>query len=622
MKTRAFQYLRTAVVLYLGGILIVNSMRIIMVWFLYWVTFSVSEPMSMVMLAFLCILFRPYSRNPIFSSSNLDSMSLVELTRSLAEISSQQLDPMALVNYFDAKTYDPKNCIIIDYPGNSPSALGKNNTNNNNIVLKIIKTMISSKLFSSMTMKTNLLNKSVLTTPAATSLLSCSITSSSNRQSYSNRTATKTIASYTSLFNNSNGNACKSLVIRDHNIIKNRLPLLFHYCTSTTVTSTSTTNATAAEIILDNQPQQQQQQQTQQQQEKEKPKVVSKFGFMRKGYFNLVKFPISVYVTFTAVAGYVMTVPVVDPLTLGVVSFGTFMASASACAHNQEMEVNYDSKMPRTKTRPLITGEIKRDTGFLFALATGVIGCGSLILVHPMCGALAMSNIFIYIYYTHLKRTTSFNTWVGAIVGAIPPLIGTVAGAREIEAIGGLLATVLFIWQIPHFLALAEKLKSQYAAAGYRMLPVTHPTWNFPVSLAHAVAGVIAPLAIYYTFDPNITLFTTLAFSASSFIMGLESVLEHRYQQKIAEAAANGIKLPPQSRKRGVFFLSLIMLPLSLIIGMLFRLPYEYFYETQDKQGQTKEESIYYDQYGRDIQVTSPLMLFSLSASGKILFYF
>ncbi|GAM22965.1 hypothetical protein SAMD00019534_061400, partial [Acytostelium subglobosum LB1] len=341
------------------------------------------------------------------------------------------------------------------------------------------------------------------------------------------------------------------------------------------------------------QPQTQPQTETQQQQQQtkpEKPKTVSKFSFMRKGYFNLVKFPISAYVTFTTVAGYVMTAPIVDPVTLGLLSFGTFMSSASACAHNQEMEVRFDAKMPRTKSRPLVTGEIKLDTGFIFALVSGVVGCGTLVFVHPVCAGLAMSNIFIYILYTHMKRTTSFNTWVGAIVGAIPPLIGTVAGAREFEAIGGLLATVLFIWQIPHFLALAEKLKSQYAAAGYKMLPVTHPTWNYPVSVAHAVAGVIAPLAFYYTYDLNMSLFTVLAFSASSFVMGLEAVLEHRYKQKIIEAAANGVTLPPQSRKRGVFFLSLIMLPLSLIIGMFLRLPYEYYYEkTNDKTGETKE---------------------------------
>eukprot|EP01133_Synstelium_polycarpum_P003613 gene3613-4140_t len=305
---------------------------------------------------------------------------------------------------------------------------------------------------------------------------------------------------------------------------------------------------------------------------------------MRKGYFNLSKFPISAYVTFTTVAGYVMTAPIIDPLAITIVSAGTFLASASACAHNQEMEVNFDAKMARTKTRPLVTGEISRENGFLFALGTGTLGCGILAYVHPVCAALAMTNIFVYIVYTTMKRSTPLNTWVGAIVGAIPPLIGSVAGARDFESIGGLLATVLFIWQIPHFLALADKLKSQYAGAGYKMLSVTHPTWTYPVSLAHAVAGVFAPFAFYYGFDMNICPITIFAFSASSLVMGLECVLEARHQRKVAQAALNGVKLQGLSRNRGVFVLSLIMLPLSLIIGMIFRLPYEYYYaDDQDE---------------------------------------
>ncbi|EGG14629.1 putative heme A:farnesyltransferase [Cavenderia fasciculata] len=269
-----------------------------------------------------------------------------------------------------------------------------------------------------------------------------------------------------------------------------------------------------------------------------KPKKKSPFAFMRQGYFNLVKFPISIYVTFTTVAGYVMTAPIVDPMTLGLVSLGTFLASASASAYNQEMEVSFDAKMPRTKSRPLVTGEIKRDTGFLLACGASVLGCFILVPVNPVCGALAMSNILLYILYTQMKRTTPWNTWVGAFVGAIPPLIGTVAGAGGFEPIGALLATVLYIWQIPHFLALAEKLKSQYAMAGYKMLPVTHPHLNYPVSFWHAIAGVVAPFAFQYFCNLNMTTTTVAFFSLSSALLAVEAVLENKYKQQTLDALA------------------------------------------------------------------------------------
>eukprot|EP01132_Coremiostelium_polycephalum_P008497 gene8497-10443_t len=118
MKKRVFRFLRTAIVLYLGSILFVNSMKIIMVWFLYWVSYSISEPIMLVMLGFLCLMFRPRARSPnIFQDANLDTIRLSEISRSLESIINESLDPVSLSNIMEIKSFDPKSCIIIEYPG-------------------------------------------------------------------------------------------------------------------------------------------------------------------------------------------------------------------------------------------------------------------------------------------------------------------------------------------------------------------------------------------------------------------------------------------------------------------------------------------------------------------------
>ncbi|KYR02842.1 hypothetical protein DLAC_00310 [Tieghemostelium lacteum] len=127
LKKRVFKFLRSAIVLYLGAILFVNSIRIVMVWWLYYISYCVSEPMSVVMLLFLLFTFRPEISSPnIYLDSNLsDQMVIHDLSRSLEHLMNDNLDPISLASILESKTFDPKSCIIIQYPSHhSPLVLG------------------------------------------------------------------------------------------------------------------------------------------------------------------------------------------------------------------------------------------------------------------------------------------------------------------------------------------------------------------------------------------------------------------------------------------------------------------------------------------------------------------
>ncbi|GAM17345.1 hypothetical protein SAMD00019534_005200, partial [Acytostelium subglobosum LB1] len=124
-KKKAFIYLRSAVIVYLGGILLTNSMRIIMVWFLYWTTFCVSEPMTILMLGFLCVTFRPFRSNTIFIGSNMDHINIDDITRSIAELTgSNELDPLTVSSLLDVNSFNANSCIIVQYPGDRAPSVG------------------------------------------------------------------------------------------------------------------------------------------------------------------------------------------------------------------------------------------------------------------------------------------------------------------------------------------------------------------------------------------------------------------------------------------------------------------------------------------------------------------
>ena len=156
---------------------------------------------------------------------------------------------------------------------------------------------------------------------------------------------------------------------------------------------------------------------------------------------------------------------------------GTAFVASGASALNQLLEREYDAKMRRTQNRPLPSGRLQPTTVMIFGGVCATVGLIYLALavnlITSVVGAVT-STSYLFIY-TPLKRVTWANTLVGAIPGALPPLMGWTAARGELSGEGWTLFAILAFWQIPHFMAIAWIYRDEYARAGFKMLPVVDP---------------------------------------------------------------------------------------------------------------------------------------------------
>ncbi|KAH6645487.1 UbiA prenyltransferase family-domain-containing protein [Truncatella angustata] len=235
-------------------------------------------------------------------------------------------------------------------------------------------------------------------------------------------------------------------------------------------------------------------------------------------YLSLSKPRLSMLVVLTAMSSYALypvpdflspsiglDAPSLSPLTLAFLTTGTALCSASANSLNMLYEPKTDAMMSRTRNRPLVRGLLSQRKAVMFAVLAAATGVGALYFgVNPTVAALGATNIVLYAgVYTPMKRLHWFNTWVGAIVGGIPPLMGWAAAAGESakdtggfeellltrDAIGGwLLAGLLFAWQFPHFMALSWSIREEYKGAGHKMLAWINPARNGRVALRYSLA--------------------------------------------------------------------------------------------------------------------------------------
>jgi heme o synthase len=193
---------------------------------------------------------------------------------------------------------------------------------------------------------------------------------------------------------------------------------------------------------------------------------------------DLVKARLTVLVLLTTLAGfYAGAEGRTDWALLLHTLLGTALVACGAAALNQWWEREHDAKMPRTATRPLPTNELSPTT---VLLAGGVLCIGGLVhlalFVNLLTSVLGAITLFSYLLvYTPLKRVTTLNTAVGAIPGALPPLMGWTAASDHVSREGWALFAILFFWQLPHFLAIAWLYREEYAKAGFVMLPVRDP---------------------------------------------------------------------------------------------------------------------------------------------------
>jgi protoheme IX farnesyltransferase len=174
----------------------------------------------------------------------------------------------------------------------------------------------------------------------------------------------------------------------------------------------------------------------------------------------------------TAVGFYLGSESPLNYMALFHVVFGTAAAAAGAAALNQWWERGVDALMRRTRTRPIPAGRMRPLQALVLGVVLSSLGVGYLAIVcNALSAALAAITIAIYIFaYTPLKRASTANTAVGAIPGAIPPVIGWAAARGSIDAGAWSLFAIVFLWQLPHFFAIAWMYREDYSRAGFRMI--------------------------------------------------------------------------------------------------------------------------------------------------------
>eukprot|EP00062_Callorhinchus_milii_P004436 gi/632942824/ref/XP_007886636.1/ PREDICTED: protoheme IX farnesyltransferase, mitochondrial isoform X1 [Callorhinchus milii] len=269
-------------------------------------------------------------------------------------------------------------------------------------------------------------------------------------------------------------------------------------------------------------------------------------------YARLSKIKLTALVAMTASAGFAMAPVSFDLSCFLLASVGTGLASCAANTINQFFEVPFDSNMNRTKNRPLVRGQISPLHGVSFAVACSVPGIALLALgVNPLTGALGAFNIFLYTcIYTPMKRLSIVNTWVGSVVGAIPPVMGWTAATGSITAGALLLGGILYCWQFPHFNALSWNLREDYSRGGYCMMSVTHPALCKRVALRHCL-GLIGLSTLAPVLDVTTWTFPLISLPINLYI----SYLGYRFYRN-----------PDRSSARSLFFCSLWHLPMLLLL--------------------------------------------------------
>ncbi|XP_066586708.1 protoheme IX farnesyltransferase, mitochondrial [Prorops nasuta] len=215
----------------------------------------------------------------------------------------------------------------------------------------------------------------------------------------------------------------------------------------------------------------------------------------------LSKIRLTSLVIITTMGGYALAPAPFDLSTFLLCSLGTGLVSATANCINQFFEVPFDAQMSRTKNRVLVCGHLTPAHAAAFAVISGITGLSILYTgVNGVTALLGASNLVLYTcVYTPLKRISIVNTWVGSIVGAIPPLMGWAGCAGDISAPGAwIMSGMLYAWQFPHFNALSWNLRPDYSRAGYRMMAVTDPELCRKTALRYTVVlsglSYLAPL--------------------------------------------------------------------------------------------------------------------------------
>ncbi len=273
-------------------------------------------------------------------------------------------------------------------------------------------------------------------------------------------------------------------------------------------------------------------------------------------YWSLTKPEINFLIAITTAGGFWMAS---DPerfswLTLLHTVAGTALVASGAAALNQVMEKPYDSQMRRTQSRPLVVGRIKASSASYFGWLSSLVGLVYLtISTSRLASLLAAISLLGYLFlYTPMKRKTRLATFIGAIFGALPPLIGWAAVRGSLEPDAWVLFAIVVLWQIPHFAAIAWMYREDYARAGYKVMP--SDAFGGALVRWEALLGsaVLVPLGIAPTLRNGLGPVS----STSAFLIGAVFLC----------AASRFAFFPSRIAARRLLTASIIYLPLMFVV--------------------------------------------------------
>jgi protoheme IX farnesyltransferase len=218
-----------------------------------------------------------------------------------------------------------------------------------------------------------------------------------------------------------------------------------------------------------------------------------------RDFVALAKPRLNLLVVASTLVGYAMANG--EPLgflRIGAMLLGTGLVAGGASAFNQVIERDLDALMKRTRTRPMADQRLQPMEGVLFGAAITLAGLLMIVVAaNLLAAAVALATLLSYVVvYTPMKRWSSFGTVIGAIPGALPPMIGWAAATGGLPPQAWTLFGIMFLWQLPHFLAIAWMYRDDYARAGFAMLPVLEPDGRSTARQAVLYAAALVPLSL------------------------------------------------------------------------------------------------------------------------------
>jgi protoheme IX farnesyltransferase len=273
---------------------------------------------------------------------------------------------------------------------------------------------------------------------------------------------------------------------------------------------------------------------------------------------QLAKVRVNALVVATTAGGYYMAADAISMPTLVAASIGTALVASGAAAINQVTERRTDRLMERTRLRPVADERMTVGGGWLVAAALAVPGLAALWLATTAAAAIvAFATLLLYAaVYTPLKRRTSLATVVGAVPGALPPLIGWTAAGAPLDTIGPwAIFLISFIWQMPHVLAIAWMYREDYARAGLPVLPVIDPRGGLTGRQATLWAATLVPVSTV----PFLVGMTDATYAIGALVLGTAQLaMAVRFMRHRSEVNA-----------RAVFYASIAYLPLLWLLMVL-----------------------------------------------------